>query len=117
MSVFTGDGGGQAGDEPGFGAAGDQLEAAGGKMVTFIHHQMAVSPDTIMHHTFVCEALHQRHVQAARELVPPASEPPDHFWRNAQESGQALDPLFHELLAVNQNESARAALSDEPGCD
>ena len=117
VSVFAGDGGGQACDEPRFGAAGDQLKAAGGKVVTFIHHQMAVSPGAVVHYAFVGEALHKRHIQAARELLPTTSEPPDHFRRKAQECGQALDPLFQELLAVNKNKSAHATSSNEPGRD
>ena len=78
---------------------------------------MAVSPGAVVHYAFVSEALHKRHIQDACELFPTASEPPDRFRRKAQECGQALDPLFQELLAVNQNQSAHATLSDEPGRD
>ena len=47
--------------------------------------------------------LAEKVIQAARELLPPAAEPSNPFCRHAQKRRQPLDPMFEELLAVNQN--------------
>jgi hypothetical protein len=83
--------------------------------VAFIHHQMTIVADPVVHRAFADEALHQRHVQRTGQFSAPTAQPTDGLRRHAQESGEPFDPLLQELLAVNENEGVYAAFSNEPG--
>ena len=115
MAVFAGDGGRQAGDELRLRAAGHQFKTARGQVVTFIHYKMPVVADAVIHHPFADETLQQRDIQCTGEFPASATQSPDGLRRHVQESGEAFDPLFQELLAVHENEGVHTALSDEPG--
>ena len=87
MSVLAANRRGQAGHKPRFGPAGDQFEAPGGKMVAFIHDQMAVIANPIVNHPFVNEALHERNVQGSSQSFTSASESSDGFHRQTEKRG------------------------------
>src|SRR5262249_21173484 len=62
MTVLSGHGGRKTGHESGLGAARHEFKAVGGHMMAFVHDQMAVAPDPVIHDPVPHEALHQRHV-------------------------------------------------------
>jgi hypothetical protein len=65
MPVLASNRRGQTGYELRFGSAGDQLKAAGAKMVAFIHDQMPVIANPIINHPFANKALDERYVQCS----------------------------------------------------
>ena len=86
-------------------------------MVTFIDDQIAVLSHAIIHQSFVNEALHERDIQRPGQFFTSTAQSPDCFRRQIEEGGQAFDPLFEELLAVNQNQGINTALRNQPGCN
>src|SRR5882672_6958000 len=58
MAVLARDGGGEAGNELGLGPARNQFKAASRHVMTFIHHQMPVGANSIIHYAPANEALH-----------------------------------------------------------
>ena len=86
-------------------------------MVTFIHHQVAVGPDTVVHKVFSHQALHECHIEVPRQSPPTAAKPADGFDRHIEERRPAFHPLFQKLPTVNEDESVDAALRDKPGGD
>ena len=115
MAVFARGRGGEAGNIARFGAAGDQFKAARREMVAFIHHQVAVRSNTVMHDTLPHQALNEGHVDTAGEVLPAASEPADGLGRHIEKTGQAFHPLFQQLLAVHENQAVDATARDKPG--
>src|SRR6266536_1626000 len=85
-------------------------------MVALVHNQVAVLRHPIIHRVLAHKTLHERNIQNTRELLSPASQPADAFYRQIQKCTEALDPLFEQLLAVNQNEGIHPTLGNEPRC-
>ena len=86
MPVLASNRGGQTGDKLRLSPTGDQFEATGRKMVTFIHDKMAVIAHAIIHDPFANEALHEGHVQSTGQLLASASESPDGFSLKTEKS-------------------------------
>src|SRR5262249_25981768 len=74
----------QPGYEPGFCAARHQLETVRRQVMAFVYHQVAVSSHPILHHALADEALHERHINGARRLLPAAADSPDGLYRYPQ---------------------------------
>ena len=53
--------------------------------MAFIHDQMPIICNTVIHDPFPDEALNDCHVQFARKFSPPASESPNVFGSQIQE--------------------------------
>lgn len=115
VSVLAGDGGGEAEDEFGFCASGDEFEALCGEVVAFVDDEVAVVGDEVFDHALANEALDDGDVDPAGECFASAAEVSDLFFFELEKLRKALDPLIHELLAVHEDESVDSALRDEPG--
>jgi hypothetical protein len=50
-------------------------------------------------------------------LLPAAPEPPNQFRRQTKKRRQPFDPLFKQLLAVDEDERVHTALSNQPRRD
>ena len=57
--------------------------------------------DAIVHHILAHEALDERDIKAAGELLASAAEAPDRLGRTIEKRGQPLDPLLEKLLPVH----------------
>ena len=85
VSVLAGDGRGKPDDKSGLCPARHQFKTARGKMMTFIHNQIAVIRHAIIHAVLAHETLDERHVQRAGQLFPSATEPSNGFPWHAEE--------------------------------
>lgn len=56
--------------------------------------QITVLRHAVVHHAFSDQALHQRHVQRARQPLLASPQPANAFDRHAQENRQPVDPLI-----------------------
>src|SRR5262245_1160930 len=72
MTVLSGHGGRQPGHESGLGPARHQFKAMSGHVMAFVHNQMAVASNPVIHDTLPHEALHQRHVDESGRLFSAA---------------------------------------------
>lgn len=115
VSVLAGDGGGEAEDKFGFGASGHEFEALRREVVAFVDDEVAVVGDEVFHDAFADETLDDGNVDLSGKFFATTAEAADLFLFEIKELGKALDPLVHELLAMDENESVDAALCDEPG--
>lgn len=85
MAVFARGRGRETGNVARLGPAGDQFKAAGGEMVAFIHHQVAIRSHAIMHDTLPYQTLYECHIKAADKGLPATSEPADGLRRHIKE--------------------------------
>ena len=114
VPVFASDRGGQARDELCLCLADDLLETVRGQVVAFVHDEMSVIADQIIHDSLARQALNERHVERPGRLLSPAADSADLLRRQAQKRCQALDPLFQQLPAMDENQRIDAALGDQP---
>ena len=98
MAVLARQGGGQPRDVSRLGAPGNLLKAGRREMVTFVHDQMTVLANAIIHHAVANQTLHQRHVQSAGGLLLPSPDAADGLGGQPEKSRESLHPLLHQLL-------------------
>ena len=94
MAVFPRDGSGQPEHEAGLRAAGDEFETVGGEVMAFIDDQVPVVRHAVIDGTLADQALDQRDIDPAAELLVPATEPANRLGGQPEERGETFDPLF-----------------------
>ncbi len=117
VTVLARHGRGQTEDEPGLRLAGDALEALRRQMVALVDDEVPVVGDAIVDDALSDQALDDGDIEPAGGAIAPAANAADRFRRDAEERRQPLDPLVHELPAVDQDERVDAASGDQPRGD
>ena len=115
VAVLSRHGGGQARDKLRLGLAGDLLETLRGQMVAF-HPRQGGRTVRQCHSRcpYVPGSGMTGNVQQTCRLLSPATDPTYRFRRQAQERGQSLYPLVHQLPAMHEDESAYPEFGDQP---
>ena len=85
--------------------------------MAFVHDNVSVIGDTVVHHILADEALHQRHVKCPGQLLPSAPKPPDLFGRGSEKRRKTFDPLLHQLLQMDEHQSVHATPGNQPRGD
>src|SRR5438270_13751963 len=93
-------------------AAGHCLEANGRKVVAFIHNELPVFCDEIIHNAPVSEALNHGDINDASRLAHASTNLADAVLRQIEEALQARGPLLHKLTAMHQDERTDPACCD-----
>ena len=81
--------------------------------MTFIDDEMSVIRHAVIDHTLADETLDQGDIEVSREFPVATAEASDRLRWQIEKRGQPLDPLLHQLLPVNQNQSVHATGGDE----
>ena len=87
VAILPCHGRGQTGDEPCFGLPGNKLETVGGQMVAFVHDQVSIVPNQIVHDPFADHTLDDRHIQKAGRFPSSAADPANRASRQSKEGG------------------------------
>lgn len=114
VAVLAGDGGGKSEDEFGLCPADREFETLRREVMAFIDDDVPVVGDEVFDDAFANETLDHNDVDLSGEFFASASETSDVLFFEIEELGESLDPLIHELLAMNENEGADSALRDQP---
>ena len=80
MTILARQGGRQPRDVSRLGTSGNLLEAGRREMMAFVHDQMPVPANSIVHHAVAHQALHQCHIQCAGGLLLPSPDATDGLW-------------------------------------
>jgi hypothetical protein len=104
----------QTGKEFRFRTARNEFKTARRKMMTFVHHDVSVTRDTVVHFAFVHEALHQRHVKRPGQFPPSATKPPNLFGGHPEKRSKTFDPLLQQLLPMDEYQRVHRALRNQP---
>jgi len=86
-------------------------------MVAFVNDQMAVIADTIVYDTFPNQALYESTSRPPVNFLRPPPSRPISFAPTPRKLDNLFDPLFEELLTMNQNKCVYSPLRDKPRRD
>ena len=82
------------------------------EVMAFIDDEVSVVGDEVFDSALADEALDDRDVDYTGEFLATASETSDFFFLQIEELRKSLDPLIHELLAMDEDEGVDASLGD-----
>jgi len=104
----------QPGNEPRFGTARDLLEALRRQVVALVHDEVSVISNAIIYNSLSDEALDERDVNRPARLAASAADSANSRDRQVQKCRQSVDPLFEQLLPVDEHKRIHAAPRDQP---
>ena len=85
--------------------------------MAFVNDDVAVIADAVFDDTLSHQALNHGDVQLAGGLLPPAADSSDLLLWQTEKRRQPLDPLVHQLSAMDEHQRIDAALGDQPRCN
>jgi hypothetical protein len=104
----------QAENVAGFATARDQFKAYGRQMVAFVNDEMPIIADDVIDFSLASEVLDQGDVNLTCRLATTTADPADRVTRHICERCEPLDPLIHELTAVNEDQCIPSAFGHHP---
>ena len=114
MPVFARDCGRQSGHEFRLGPSNDEFKTVRRNVMAFIYNDLTIVCHPVIYHVSPNETLNQSHIQSACQLLSSAPKPANATRWNSEERNQPFNPLFQELLTMDQYNRIDASLRDEP---
>jgi len=117
MAVFAGDRRRQPKNKARLSPSGNQFKADRGQVMALVNDEVPVIANNIVNFSFSDQALDEGHIHDPGRPAFAAANSADLGPRQIEESGQALDPLIHELTPMNEHECNNTTLSNHTHAD